>query len=680
MSQSRGRQAVDRFEWAMANSAIGMMLVAADGSFLGVNQALCTMLGRDESALMQSTWRELTHPDDLDTDVALTEETLAGKRDTYRLLKRYLHADGSVIWGDLFVACVRTAEGSVDYFVSQIVDMTEQVQLREHYALLAENATDVVYLMAPDRTLRWMSPNTESSLGWSADDLVGTVLVDLVHPEDHDALQKARERVYTGGDFADPDAGHVARIRAKDGSYLWMSIKTTTVVDDKGMMMSAVVTMRNVNDLVLARMSAENDEELLRVTMGAVLDPLVLVKSVRDVSGSVVDFVYVDVNDAACEYLTMSREQLMGSRMLDTLPGIDSSGLLAIYARAVDQVTPTVMDDFQYNNELLGEPRYYDIRARGVSQDRLSLTWRDVTERHESAARIADSERQFRTLAQNASDVVLRATGDCMEWVSPSLTRMLGWSFEQWVGHSLEEFMHPDDIVQSHSHLLRVVSGATVITRLRLRDSEGDYHWVEIHAGPAPDDSGDTAAFVASFRTIDNVVEFEAELLRRARYDDLTGALKRDEVLRRLVETGGSRRQPGSHSAVLFCDLDGFKAINDRLGHAAGDAVLKSVVDRIRVTVREGDSVGRTGGDEFLVILDGVHDLGDAFTVAEKVRQAVVAPLQVGSEIVKVGMSIGVTLQSPGEDADELIARADRAMYDAKRKGRGNVVTVPPPT
>ncbi len=151
MSQSRGRQAVDRFEWAMANSAIGMMLVAADGSFLGVNQALCTMLGRDESALMQSTWRELTHPDDLDTDVALTEETLAGKRDTYRLLKRYLHADGSVIWGDLFVACVRTAEGSVDYFVSQIVDMTEQVQLREHYALLAENATDVVYLMAPDR-------------------------------------------------------------------------------------------------------------------------------------------------------------------------------------------------------------------------------------------------------------------------------------------------------------------------------------------------------------------------------------------------------------------------------------------------------------------------------------------------------------------------------------------------
>ena len=525
-----------------------------------------------------------------------------------------------------------------------------------------------------------MSPNTESSLGWSADDLVGTVLVDLVHPEDRDALQKARERVYTGGDFADPDASHVARIRAKDGVYLWMSIKTTTVVDGKGMMMSAVVTMRNVNDLVLARMRAENDEELLRVTMGAVLDPLVLVKSVRDASGSVVDFVYVDVNDAACDYLTMSREQLMGSRMLDTLPGIDSSGLLAIYARAVDQVTPTVMDDFQYSNELLGEPRYYDIRARGVSHDRLSLTWRDVTDRHESAARIADSERQFRTLAQNASDVVLRATGDSMEWVSPSLTRMLGWSFEQWVGRSLEEFMHPDDIVQAHSLLLRVVSGATVIARLRLRDSEGDYHWVEIHAGPAPDDSGDTTAFVASFRTIDNVVEFEAELLRRARYDDLTGALKRDEVLRRLVESGGSRRQPGSHSAVLFCDLDGFKAINDRLGHAAGDAVLKSVVDRIRVTVREGDSVGRTGGDEFLIILDGVHDLRDAFTVAEKVRQAVVAPLQVDSEIVKVGMSIGVTLQSSGEDADELIARADRAMYDAKRKGRGNVVTVPPPT
>ena len=664
----------------MANSAVGMMLVAPDGAFLGVNAALCRMLGLDEPSLMRSTWQQLTHADDLGIDVALTNEILAGKRDTYRLLKRYLHADGSVIWGDLFVACVRTSDGAVDYFVSQIVDMTAHVQLREHYELLADNGTDVVYLMAPDRTLRWMSPNAESGLGWTADDLLGTALIDLVHPDDRDSIQRAREEVYTPQGEPNPVGGTITRIRCKDGTYVWMSVKSTTVINDKGQMTSAVVVMRNVDDLVTARLRAENDEELLRVTMGAVLDPLVLVTSVRDAAGSVVDFVYTEVNDAACEYLTMSREQLMGSRMLDTLPGIDTSGLLAIYARAVDQEEPTVVDDFRYNNELLGEPRYYDIRARGASNDRLSLTWRDVTDRHSAAATVATSERQFRTLAENASDVVLRATGDRMDWVSPSLTRMLGWSFEQWVGRSLEEFMHPDDIAQAHNQLLQVVNGSTIITRMRLRDSDGDFHWVEIHAGPAADEKGPTQEFVASFRTIDNVVEFESELLRRARYDDLTGALKRDEVLRRLVETGGSRRHPGPHSAVLFCDLDGFKAINDRLGHAAGDAVLKSVVDRIRVTVREGDSVGRTGGDEFLVILDGVHDLGDAFSVADKVRRAVVAPLYVESEIVKVGMSIGVTLRSPGEDADVLIARADRAMYDAKRRGRGNVVTVPPPS
>ncbi len=209
-----------------------------------------------------------------------------------------------------------------------------------------------------------------------------------------------------------------------------------------------------------------------------------------------------------------------------------------------------------------------------------------------------------------------------------------------------------------------------------MRAKDGAYHWVEVHANKVPVTSGGQRGIVASLRTIDEVVAYEAELQRRATFDDLTGALKREEAMRLLTSMASYWRDPGRESAVLFCDLDTFKQINDTYGHVSGDDVLRTVVERIRGAVRASDVVARMGGDEFLVVLDGIHGMAEALQIAEQIRLAVGAPIVVADTTVTATLSIGVILRKPGEHPDVLISRADTAMYAAKGAGRNQVVAV----
>ncbi len=151
-SAEAGREGDAQFRTAMQASPIGFCLVGPDGSFLAVNPALCELLGRDEATLTASTWQELTHPEDVGADQRLVDEILAGRRDDYRIVKRYLRPDGSVVWGDLSVGCVRDRAGTVKQFISQIVDVTLErtsgqalAKSQEEYRLLAENASDLVF-------------------------------------------------------------------------------------------------------------------------------------------------------------------------------------------------------------------------------------------------------------------------------------------------------------------------------------------------------------------------------------------------------------------------------------------------------------------------------------------------------------------------------------------------------
>lgn len=200
--------------------------------------------------------------------------------------------------------------------------------------------------------------------------------------------------------------------------------------------------------------------------------------------------------------------------------------------------------------------------------------------------------------------------------------------------------------------------------------------WFSVNSRPLLSPEGSVTAVVTSFLDV-TVQKHAADNARHeARHDALTGLVNRwglRDVVRQVLER--TARQ-GEQVAVLYCDLDNFKEVNDSFGHAAGDELLREVAHRIRSCVRSGDVVARIGGDEVVAVLDGVNGLDAAMIAAEKIRMAVARPIPGVHRTLVPHLSIGVAILPSIDEFDETLNRADEAMYAAKAAGRNRVVTL----
>jgi diguanylate cyclase (GGDEF)-like protein/PAS domain S-box-containing protein len=412
-----------------------------------------------------------------------------------------------------------------------------------------------------------------------------------------------------------------------------------------------------------------------RAILDSLLDPHLILAPRRDASGKITDFSVVEANTAAADYYHVDRETMLGRRLLEFLPADNAGGLLAMVRDAHESGEPLVVNNYAFALEIYGQERRFDIRAVRID-DEIVWTWRDVTERHLAAKRLAASEERYRLLAENSSDVVTRVRRGTIQWISPSVSPTFGYSVEECIGRLATDFLEEDDHTICQGHMRQLEAGQHVRARKIVRSKDGTRHWVETHASPYLDANGRMDGFVATSRIVDAQVTTEQQLEHSARTDELTELLNRKEVLSRIETLGEESRRAGQELAVLFCDLDHFKEINDIHGHAAGDEVLRATAMRLREILRTSDDLGaRIGGDELLVVLHGVRGMEDAVAIAEKLRTAATQPITTPSGPVSTTLSIGVTLKRPEESTDALVARADSAMYRAKQTGRNRVVT-----
>ena len=545
-----------------------------------------------------------------------------------------------------------------------------QRESEKNYQMLAENASNVVFRASRQGGLEWISPSVTRLLGWTPAQMIGKPFREFVHPDDLELLQRVQAAFAQG-----EEPQFRLRVRRAQGGYQWVEVNARGARDGGPDVLAIIGSWSDIAAKVADEQAMAQTLARLTATLDSLLDPHVVLRARRNAMGAIEDFTYMEANGAACHYNQLSHDELVGHTLLEVLPGHSGQGLLALYIQAVESGEPLVLDDYPYPHEILGQTRRYDIR--GVPQgEELVYTWRDVTERYESLRELAASEEAYRLLALNASDVVVRLRDDVITYVSPSLAGALGWSPEEWLGRSSREVLHPDDLLEYANNLEAIAAGQCVVCRHRIRAKDNSWHWAELHVGPYLDSQNCLDGMVASFRLIDREMAAWHELERHARTDALTGLLNRREVLEQIHTLSSPDQRSGEQTALLFCDLDRFKAINDRWGHAAGDQLLRTVASRIQACLRSEDVAARMGGDELLVVLKGVQNLDSVLVIAEKIRNSVQDPVPTAAGDLQITLSIGATLVVPGESSDAMIDRADTAMYQAKQTGRNRVIPI----
>lgn len=301
-----------------------------------------------------------------------------------------------------------------------------------------------------------------------------------------------------------------------------------------------------------------------------------------------------------------------------------------------------------------------------------------LIEKEQLSRERADAEKRYRILADNAVDIIVHLRGTRIVWISPSVEAALGAPPQWWIGSDFRNQIHPDDLDALATVLERIAIGESVLQRFRVHAVDGGRHWVDGHGKPYVDAEGKTDGLIAALRIVDDRVEVEQQLERLARFDTLTGLANRAEALDRLQSALERPPAPGTHLGILFCDVDHFKDINDTWGHGMGDTVLTTVAARIRESVRQGDTVGRTGGDEILVVLPGLHSIDELTQIGEKIRCRTAEPIHVSGNTIQATLSIGAAIALTGEPASSITARADAAMYQAKSGDRNAVILVEP--
>ena len=264
-------------------------------------------------------------------------------------------------------------------------------------------------------------------------------------------------------------------------------------------------------------------------------------------------------------------------------------------------------------------------------------------------------------------------------YFSPRWKAMLGHD-ENSVGTDPSEWfsrVHPDDVEMLSAYVEACRSGSkdSLEHEHRMRARDGSYRWVLCRALAVPGGHRPATRLVGSMTDITERRELEQQLRQQALYDTLTGLPNRALFLDRLQQAVARAARIGAPFAVLFFDLDGFKVVNDSLGHMTGDLLLRHVADRLGDGLRATDMAARLGGDEFTVLLEDVADLADVPAVARKIQDRVSAPYELDGNTLVVSATVGVATSAIGYTrAEDALRDADIAMYRAKSTERGSCV------
>lgn len=347
----------------------------------------------------------------------------------------------------------------------------------------------------------------------------------------------------------------------------------------------------------------------------------------------------------------------------------------------------TILPALEASGVWLGQSEIYDARRREITAshmviahrdahgevERYSIVWRDISE---LIAAQAERERQARTLrsvtdAIPSSVAVVDREGRYV-MANPAFERTLGLPADRIIGRTARDVLGESEFESRWPWIERALAGEAV-----------RFEREQLEAGALRNFGIEYLPLRSADGQIDGFVVIGQDITRTKQEHSRLQALSWTDSLTKLLNRNGFEQRLQNHFdplatepvALLYCDLDHFKAVNDTHGHGAGDELLKLVARRLVRLVRPSDAVARLGGDEFAMILPGMRSADDARRVGQSIVQALAQPFQLAEAVeVSIGGSVGIALAGTGEvDAPALLARADEMLYEAKRSGRGRL-------
>ena len=646
----------------LRNASDGIHILDKNGNIIEASDSFCQMMGysRDEVIGMHaSKW------DSNFTDVeisSLVAKQLTSKTRT-QFETRHRRKNGTEFDVEVSGYPVELLGNQVLFNSSR--DITE----RKKSALLLENTKNE--LLEAQRIAHlgsWSLDIVSNEISWSEELFVMQGLdpklpppefiesAKLFTPESWERLSGAISSTVKSGTPYELELEMVK----PDGSHGWMLGRGEAVRDERGEIVTVRGIAEDITERKLSQISIKESEQRYQIIFD--MNPLPM--WVIDES----TLAFLMVNQFAVDHYGYSREEFSRMTLRDIRPKEDIAELdrtisSAPNRRRVGEWRHKKKDGTIINVIVNTTPMMY-----GNIPARIAII-QDITERKlvEKSLRVTSSVFDISQEAIAITD----ADNNFID-VNPAFTKITGFSRQEVIGKNPNILSSGRQSKDFYENLWNALNDEGIWRgEIWNRRKSGEVYPEMLSISVHKDNAGKVLTHVAMFSDISNLKQHEDELVRVAHFDALTSIPNRILLADRMKQAISQTARDKNLMAVCYLDLDGFKPINDTLGHQVGDDVLIEMARRIGVTIRGGDTVARLGGDEFVILLLGLSKGEECVTTLERLLDAIAVPIEVKDQAVSVTASIGVSIYPLDEDdPDTLLRHADQAMYIAKQSGK----------
>ena len=639
----------------------GIFLVdAATGAYLEANDRAGELLGFSREELLgRHVW-------DISTsfaDAAEWRAKNASLTEKVRLVSTEFRCrDGSLLPVEVRVYQVHDGERLLHVAIFRDISATRRIEaaLREgerHYRHVIDSAIDGYFAM--DRERRFIEVNDAlcSLFGYPRNEWIGKTPLDFITEESRAELIAQMQRIET------TDRRRYQLVaRRKDGSTFPILLNNATHRDEQGEVVGSFGFVTDLTPIVEAQRAIAESERELRGILNELQDTYYR----TDATGSIVR-------------ASPSVEQLLGYTVAEVL----GRKLADLYCSPADRQEFVARMRANGGHIVGGESRlrhkdgrevWVRTNAHFVHDAAGNVVGVEGTTRDNTAQRRAEEELRLaaKVFESSGEAIMITDAGGRVISVNQAFTRVTGYAAAEVVGRNaklLASGRHDDEFF---SHMWRSVLETGYWNGEiwnRRRNGEIFPEWLGISS--VRDADGRITHFVGIFSDISERKAAEAKIEFLAHHDPLTGLPNRLLLKDRMQQAMAHAERAGRKVALLFVDLDRFKAVNDSFGHPAGDTLLRDAAQRLRACVRDSDTISRHGGDEFLVVLTDLQSSEVPAQIAGKIMATLSAPFRIEAHEATISASVGITVYpEDGAEFDELLKKADTAMYHAKEAGR----------